>query len=219
MAESVRILIADRHPIFREGLRRLLETDSSLHIVAEARDNGAAAIGLARQLVPDLLLLGMSTSAAQAVETLRELGAAGILTKTIVVTSCVDSPEVMRALQLGARGVIPNDATPEALFNCIHSVGAGHFWMGHERVPEAVVGLRRLETARRRSRAFGLTRREIEIIRAVVAGETNKEIAQRSSISENTVKSHVAHIFDKLGASNRLELALFASHHRLLDGV
>ena len=219
MAERLRILIADRHPIFRAGLRRLLETDSSLHIVAEARDNGAAAIGLARDLVPEILLIGMSTSPSQAVETLRELGAAGIPTKTIVVTSCVDSPEVMRALQLGARGVIPNDATPEALFNCIHSVVAGHFWIGQERVPEAVVGLRRLETARRRSRAFGLTRREIEIIRAVVAGDTNKEIAQRSSISENTVKSHLAHIFDKLGASNRLELALFAAHHRLLDGV
>jgi two-component system nitrate/nitrite response regulator NarL len=219
LAESVRILIADRHPIFREGLRRLLETDSSFHIVAEARDNGAAAIGLTRQLLPDLLLLGMSPSAPQAVETLRELGAGGILTKTIVVTSCVDSPEVMRALQLGARGVVPNDAPPEALFNCIHSVMAGHFWIGHERVSEAVVGLRRLEAARRRSRAFGLTRRELEIIRAVVGGDTNKEIAQRSSISENTVKSHVAHVFDKLGASNRLELALFASHHRLLDGV
>ncbi len=187
--------------------------------MAEARDSGAAAIGLARELVPDLLLLGMSTSGSQAVETLQALGATGIPTKTIVVTSCVDSPEVMRALQLGARGVIPNDATPEALFTSIHSVVAGHFWIGHELVSEAVVGLRQFETARRRSRAFGLTRREIEIIRAVVAGDTNKEIARRSSISENTVKSHLAHIFDKLGASNRLELALFAAHHRLLDGV
>jgi two-component system nitrate/nitrite response regulator NarL len=219
LAERVRILIAHRHPIFRAGLRRLLETDSSLDIVAEARDSGAAAIGLARELVPDLLLLGMSTSGSQALETLQALGATGLPTRTIVVTSCVDSPEVMRALQLGARGVIPNDAAPEALFTSIQSVAAGHFWIGHERVPEAVVGLRRLENARRRSKAFGLTRREIEIIRAVVAGDTNREIAQRSSISENTVKSHLAHIFDKLGASNRLELALFAAHHRLLDRV
>jgi DNA-binding NarL/FixJ family response regulator len=80
-------------------------------------------------------------------------------------------------------------------------------------------GLRKLRNARRRTRALGLTEREIEIARAVVAGYTNKEIARRSSISENTVKSHLMHIFNKLGASNRVELAIFAAHHRVLDGV
>jgi DNA-binding CsgD family transcriptional regulator len=86
-------------------------------------------------------------------------------------------------------------------------------------VSDAVVSLRKLQTERRRSRTFGLTPREIEIARSVVAGYTNKEIARQSSISENTVKSHVLHIFTKLGASNRVELALFVAHHRVLDHV
>ena len=132
--ERVPIIIADRHPIFREGLRRLLETDSTLHIVAQAGDTGLAVVDLACELTPDLLLLGMSTSGSQAVETLQELRAAGIPTKTIVITPCVDSPEVLRALQLGACGVIPNDSTPDVLFTSIHSVIAGHFWIGRERV-------------------------------------------------------------------------------------
>jgi DNA-binding NarL/FixJ family response regulator len=135
------------------------------------------------------------------------------------MTDCVDTPEVLHSLQLGARGVILKDSAPEVLFKSIHSVMAGEMWIGRERVSDTVESLRKLAAARRRSRAFGLTPREIEVARAVVAGYTNKEIAQRSSISENTVKSHLMHIFDKLGASNRVELALFATHHRLLDDV
>jgi DNA-binding NarL/FixJ family response regulator len=96
---------------------------------------------------------------------------------------------------------------------------AGHFWLDREELSGAVPGLRRLEASRRRTKAFGLTRRELEILRAVVAGYTNKEIAEQSSLSENTIKSHLTHIFNKSGASNRVELALFAAHHRLLDGI
>jgi DNA-binding NarL/FixJ family response regulator len=105
------------------------------------------------------------------------------------------------------------------LFDSIRSVMAGRFWLDREEASGAVPGLRKLEAERRRTKAFGLTRRELEILRAVVAGYTNKEIAERSSLSENTVKSHLTHIFNKSGASNRVELALFAAHHRLLDGV
>ena len=82
-----------------------------------------------------------------------------------------------------------------------------------------LLSLRKLETAQRRTKAFGLTRRELRILREVVAGFTNKEISERVNISENTVKSHLTNIFNKLGASNRVELALFAAHHRLVGGV
>jgi DNA-binding NarL/FixJ family response regulator len=138
--------------------------------------------------------------------------------RAIVLASSLCTPEITRALELGARGVMPKDSPPEILFKSIYTVMAGHLWIGLERAGEAVDSLRRLEAARRRTQAFGLTPRELEIVRAVVVGRTNKEIAQQSSISENTVKSHLQHIFNKLGASNRLELAVFASHHRFLDG-
>jgi two-component system, NarL family, nitrate/nitrite response regulator NarL len=216
-APRVRVVVANGHPIFRDGLRRLLETDPGLLISEVGEDAGTVA--LVHEMAPDILLLDLATSGPRAVETLSELAASAVLVRTIVLTDCIDTPEVLRALQLGARGVILKDSTPEVLFESIHSVMAGDFWIGPEPVSEAVVGLRKLRAARRRSKALGLTPREMEIARAVVAGYTNREIAGRFSISENTVKSHLVHIFNKLGASNRVELALFASHHRVLDGV
>jgi len=212
------VAVAHGHPIFRDGLRRLLETDPRLLVVSESGER-ASIMALVLESAPDILLLGLATSDQSAIETLRELAASNVLVRTIVLTDCVDTPEVLRALQLGARGVILKDSSPEVRFKCIHNVAAGDFWIGRERVSDAVVSLRKLQTDRRRSRTFGLTPREIEIARAVVAGYTNKEIARQSSISENTVKSHVLHIFTKLGASNRVELALFVAHHRVLDHV
>ena len=216
--KPIRIVIAGEYPIFRHGLRRLLEAEQQFQIVSETGD-GAVAIDLVRELEPDILLLGFATSGRPAVETVRELGELAIAVRTILLTDRVDTPDVMCALQLGARGVVPKDSAPEVLFKSITSVMAGHFWLGPEQFSKAVPGLRKVEASRRRSKAFGLTRREVDILRAVVAGYTNKEIAERSSISENTVKSHLTHIFNKSGASSRVELALFAAHHRLLDGV
>ena len=101
----------------------------------------------------------------------------------------------------------------------IDSVMEGHYWVGDNAVANVAASLRKFNVARRRTKAFGLTYRELEIVRAVVNGHTNKQIAEQFSISESTVKRHVTHIFDKLGASNRIEVALFAAHHRLLDGI
>ena len=115
--------------------------------------------------------------------------------------------------------MVLTDSAPDVLINCIRSVMTDQLWVGGEAVSGTLASLKKLETARRQTKAFGLTRRELEILREVVAGYTNKEIAERAAISENTVKSHLTHIFNKLGASNRVELALFAAHHRLLGGV
>ena len=217
-AENIRILIAGEHPIFRHGLRRLLEAEPGFLIVGETGD-GSAAPALVRDLAPDILLLGFATAGTPAVETMRALAALDGSTRTILLTDRVDTPDVMRVVQEGARGLVPKDAAPQVLFESIRSVMAGRFWLDREEGSGAVPGLRKLEAERRRTKAFGLTRRELEILRAVVAGYTNKEIAEQSSLSENTVKSHLTHIFNKSGASNRVELALFAAHHRLLDGV
>jgi two-component system nitrate/nitrite response regulator NarL len=214
----VRVVVADGNPIFRDGLRRLLATDPGLLIVRETGQRGGA-VAPVHELAPDILLLDLATSGPRAVDRLTELAASGVLARTIILTDCVDTPEVLRALQLGARGVILKDSAPEVLFKGIRSVMAGDFWIGREPASGVAAGLRKLRNTRRRTRALGLTEREIEIARAVVAGYSNKEIARRSSISENTVKSHLMHIFNKLGASNRVELALFAAHHRVLDGV
>ncbi|HSL20159.1 MAG TPA: response regulator transcription factor [Vicinamibacterales bacterium] len=214
----VRIVIAGEHSIFRHGLRRLLEAELSFEILGETPDP-LELPQLVRDLQPDVLLLPLGTPRSPTMTAVRAIAALGSPVRTLILTDRVDSPEIALALELGVRGVVLTDASPEVLFASIRSVLAGELWLGHEAMTGVETGLRKLETSRRRAKAFGLTRREIEIIRAVVAGYTNREIAERSSISENTVKCHLTHIFNKSGASSRVELALFAAHHRLLDGL
>jgi DNA-binding NarL/FixJ family response regulator len=214
----VRIVIADESPIFRDGLRRLLETDPGLHIVGEA-GIGAAVVAVVRELEPHILLLGPAPAAGSASETLRQLAETGPSVRTILLVRSIDTAEVNDALQFGACGILSKDSAADVLFESIECVMAGHHWVGHERASNIAASVRRFAAARRQTQMFGLTRREQEIVRAVIDADTNKEIARRLSISENTVKRHLMHIFNKVGASTRVELALFAAHHRLLDHV
>ena len=217
-AAPVRIVIADEYPIFRDGLRRLLETDPGLQIVGEA-GVGSTAVALVRELAPDILLLGPVPAAGPATGMLRQLADTGVSVRTILLVRAIDTAEVADSLQLGACGILSKDSGADLLFQCIESVMAGYNWVGHERASNIAASVRRFAAARRQAQMFGLTRREQEIVRAVIDGDTNKEIALRLSISENTVKRHLMHIFNKVGASSRIELALFADHHRLLDEV
>jgi two-component system, NarL family, nitrate/nitrite response regulator NarL len=217
-AARVRIVIADDYPIFRDGLRRLLETNPVLQIVGEARV-GAETAAMVRERQPDILLLGPPASAGPAGDTLRQLSEEGAAVRTILLVRSVDMPEVADAWQLGACGVLSKDSTPDVLFESIDSVMAGHYWVGDEPASNVAASMRRFTAARRQEHMFGLTKREQDIVRAVVDGDTNKEIAQRFAISENTVKRHLMHIFNKVGASSRVELALFAAHHRLLENI
>jgi DNA-binding NarL/FixJ family response regulator len=214
----IRIVIADEYPIFRDGLRRLLETDPGLQIVGEAGP-GSTVVALVRQLAPDILLLGPVPTIGPASATLRQLADAGVSVRTILLVRAIDTAEVADALQLGACGIVSKDSGADLLFHCIDSVMAGYYWVGHERASNIAASVRRFVAARRQAQMFGLTRREQDIVRAVIDGDTNKEIGRRFSISENTVKRHLMHIFNKVGASSRIELALFAGHHRLLDDV
>jgi DNA-binding NarL/FixJ family response regulator len=213
---AIRIVIAGEYPIFRHGLRRLLDLEPGLAIVGEDAD-GSNVDALLRDLDPDVVLLGSTTSKRPVVETVRS--ASGTRARIILLSERIDTPEVTQGLALGARGVVLKDSSPDVLFASIRHVMSGGIWLGHACADRAESGLKKLTAARRQSCAFGLTPREVEIIRAVVAGCSNREIAARTSISENTVKSHLTHIFNKSGASSRVELALFAAHHRLLHGI
>jgi two-component system nitrate/nitrite response regulator NarL len=211
---AARIVIAAENRIFRDGLRRLLEA-AGFQIVSET--SLAPAAGIVHDVKPDILLLGDATS--RALELLQRLSDAGDAPRAVMLTDTADAPAVISSLQFGVRGVVLTDSPPDALIDCINTVMTGRAWIGREAVSGTLPGLKKLDTARRQAKAFGLTRRELQVLREVVAGHTNREIAERIQISENTVKAHLTHIFDKLGASNRVELALFAAHHRLLSGV
>lgn len=215
----IRIVIADDHPIFREGLRKLLEAEPGFAVVGEAAD-GAEAVKLVRWVKPDVLLLDLSMPRMPGLEALRELAAPAGSVRTILLTAAIEKEQIVEALQLGAAGVVLKESATALLLKSIRSVMAGQYWVGHESVSTLVMALR--QTGRTageapRPKKFGLTPRELEIVSAIVSGYTNRDIAQRFSISEQTVKRHLTSIFDKLGVSNRLELALFSVNHKLAE--
>ena len=214
---SIKVLIADDHPIFREGLRKLLETDPELRVVGEAVD-GRETVRLVRELKPDILLLDLAMPGTPGIQALRELSTFTPPVRTLLLTAAAAEADVINALQLGARGVVMKQSATELLFKSIHTVMAGQYWVGRECVGDLVESLRErasLPPPEPRRSTFGLTPREMEMVSTVMAGYTNKDIAEKYSISAKTVKHHLTNIFDKLGVSNRLELALFAVHHRL----
>ena len=213
----MRILIADDHPIFRDGLKRLLESEGEFKVIGEACD-GVEAVTMARQLIPEIMLLDLAMPRRQGLETLRELASDARSVRVILLTAAAEKEQIVEALQLGARGVVLKDSATQILLKSIRAVMNGEYWVGRESVSNLVQYLRTLVTppsAFPQRNKYRLTPRELEIIAAVVAGFANKEIAQYFKISEDTVKHHLSNIFDKVGVSSRLELALFAVNQSL----
>jgi DNA-binding NarL/FixJ family response regulator len=210
----MRVLIADDHAIFRDGLRSLLEAEGNYKVIGKATD-GIQAVELARELNPDILLLDLFMPRYSGLAALRDLAGLPAPVRTIVLAAAVENRDIVESFELGARAVVLKEWATKDLLQAIRTVLAGQYWIGGESVAAIAQALQELRTRDTRKRPFGLTLRELEIIELIATGYRNKEIAEKFSISEQTVKHHLTNIFNKLGVSTRLELALFAVNHGL----
>jgi len=226
--EHIRILIADDHPIVRDGLRKLLSQEPDFDIVGEASD-GREALDKVQSLDPDILLLDLRMPQLDGLGTLQALQSLPKQVKVIIVTASEDKSEFVRAMKYGCRGILLKQTPPDLIIKSIRKVNAGEIWLDSTTTAAVMETFSHspLEThavssvpapkpnmpkIRERS---PLSARELEIVQLVAQGYKNKEMAEKMFISEQTVKNHLHNIFDKLSVSDRLELALYAIHKGL----
>ena len=202
--------------MFRQGLRLLFEDHRDVVVVGEARD-GHDALALTQRLTPDLLLLDVAMPGMSGLDVARQLHEAHSRTRVIVLSASVHRAEIPHMLKLGVRGIVAKESAVDLLLKAIRAVHAGEYWVERDIVGDLLVALGRRESRRGAKRPFGLTPRELELVRLVATGLSNKDIARQCSLREDTVKHHMSNIFDKTGVSTRLELALFALHNSLVE--
>ena len=212
----VRILVADDHAIFRDGLRKLLEGSDDVTIIGEA-SNGNECMKMLAKLKPDILLLDLRMPEKDGLGVLEEINFDSASTRVIVLTAAEDDRDVVRAMRLGARGVVLKQSASDLLLKSIRKVNEGEIWLDNRMTSEVIDAFKKSSEAGQRREKPLLSDREKEIVQLVAQGFRNREIGEKLFISEQTVKNHLHNIFDKLGVSDRLELALYAIHHRLID--
>jgi two-component system nitrate/nitrite response regulator NarL len=214
--QAIRILVADDHAIFRDGLRKLLEVADDVTIVGEA-SNGVECVKMLAKFKPDILLLDLRMPEKDGLGVLEEVNFDSLPTRVIVLTAAEDDRDVVRAMRLGARGVVLKQSASDLLLKSIRKVSDGEIWLDNRMTAEVIDAFKKSsESGQRREKPL-LSDREKEIVQLVAQGFRNREIGEKLFISEQTVKNHLHNIFDKLGVSDRLELALYAIHHRLID--
>jgi len=214
--QAIRILVADDHAIFRDGLRKLLEVTDEVEIIGEA-SNGVECTKMLTKLKPDILLLDLRMPEKDGLGVLEEVNFDTLPTRVIVLTAAEDDRDVVRAMRLGARGVVLKQSASDLLLKSIRKVHDGEIWLDNRMTAEVIDAFKKSsESGQRREKPL-LSDREKEIVQLVAQGFRNREIGEKLFISEQTVKNHLHNIFDKLGVSDRLELALYAIHHRLID--
>lgn len=215
-APNIRVVIADDHAIFREGLRKLLDASGDITVVGEA-GNGDDTIRMLGKVKPDVLLLDLRMPGKDGLGVLEEMNGESAQTRVILVTEGENQHDVVRAVRLGARGVVWKQSASSLLLKSIRKVHSGEVWLDNRMTAEVIDAFKKTSDSGVRREKPLLSPREREIVQLVAQGYRNREIAEKLFISEQTVKNHLHNIFDKLGVSDRLELALYAIHHRLTD--
>jgi DNA-binding NarL/FixJ family response regulator len=217
-AVRIKVVIADDHPIVRDGLRKLLGLEDDIDVIGEASD-GREVLQVVQQTDPDVILLDLRMPNLDGLSALQALQQMNKRARIIVLTASEDKNEFVQAMKLGCSGIVLKQTAPELIVKSIRKVFSGEIWLDSHTTaavmrqfaaPGDVIG----GTGKGRERS-PLSAREREIVSLVAQGYKNKEMAEKMFISEQTVKNHLHNIFDKLGVSDRLELALYAIHKGL----
>ncbi len=201
---TIRVLVADDHTVVRQGLRMLIGLDPELEVVGEARD-GAEALGLARDLRPDIVLMDLLMPVMDGLAATRAIRHELPDTEVLALTSVLGSGSVHEAVHAGAIGYLLKDAEAAGLCQAIKAAAAGQVQLS----PQAAARL--VREVRAPEHPQSLTEREIDVLRLLAAGLANKEIAVALTIGEKTVKTHVSNILMKLGVQSRTQAALYAA--------
>ncbi len=207
MSENIRVLIADDHPLIREGLRGLLAAEPDLELVGEAVD-GLEAVEKTDQLRPDVILLDLLMPVKSGIEAMIEIKEKDPGARILVLTSFADDEQVFPALRAGALGYLLKDSSPQDLLRAIRSVYRGESSL-HPAIARRLV-LQFSQPAVDSSPENPLTQREVEVLKLVAEGLSNQNIADELVVSERTVGKHVGNILEKLHLANRTQAALYA---------
>jgi DNA-binding NarL/FixJ family response regulator len=210
------VVLADDHPIVLAGLETVLHEAKDIKLLARCRD-GEESLRAVRQHRPDVLVLDIRMPGKNGLEVLQELKREKLATRVVLLTAALDDNEVLEAVRLGVRGVILKEMTPDLLLQCIRKVHAGEQWLEKRSFQSALEKMLRREAAAKT--VSGLTPRELEIVRMVAAGLRNKEIAEKLTITEGTVKIHLHSVYQKLELDGRMALSLYAQDKGLLSAA
>ncbi len=222
---TIRIVIVDGSSLFRDGLANLISAQPDLQVVSAA-DTVQTATEQIRSARPDIVLLGWAASSTNSQKVFHAIQEAKLATRVIMLINEDAKEDFVEAVRQGCCGIVPKQTSTELLLKSIRKVHAGEFWLDRLTTAEVIRKLAKKGASNAPSSRLGvrdqssaLSQREREIVVLVAQGFKNKEMAERMFISEQTVKNHLHNIFDKLGVSDRLELALYAIHHNLHEGA
>ena len=221
MSENVKLLIVDDHPVFRQGLIDVLETDATMSVVGEAAD-GEVAIEMAHEVKPDVILMDINLPTINGLQVTRKIKNQSTDVKIVMITGYDDAEQVFHAIRAGASAYCPKDITPEELVSIIHTVKDGNYYvdgktMNYDELMnwvEQKVGRFAGPLVSDSDELFvPLSPREMEILEHVTRGLSNKEIAYKLGISHQTVKNHMTAILRKLRVDDRTQAAVYALRH------